>query len=153
MVSSLATLLLFATEVWIFVRTDCPISNRYAPTIAKLQQEFAPHGVTLKLIYPEPGASQQTIDLHKTDYGLQPIPALLDTSLTRARRAGVRVTPEAVVFDDAGKIIYRGRIDDRQASLRIARPPTKQDLRETLLHPPLRPVTTRAIGCAIEGLP
>jgi hypothetical protein len=139
-----------ATDVWIFVRTDCPISNRYAPTVAKLQREFAP--VRFQLVYPEPGATQESIDKHKREYGLGAIPAVLDAELMRVRKAGVRVTPEAVVFADDGALVYRGRIDDRQASLRVARAPQKQDLREVLRRLPARLVETRAIGCAIEGL-
>ena len=53
-----------ALDVWIFVRTDCPISNRYAPTIARLN---AVPGVKLLLVYPEPGVSQQAVDAHLGD--------------------------------------------------------------------------------------
>src|SRR5258708_20396698 len=41
--------------VLFFVRTDCPISNRYAPAIQKLQQTF--HGkADFWLIYPDASA-------------------------------------------------------------------------------------------------
>ena len=139
-------------DVWIFVRTDCPISNRYAPAIAKLQQDFASRGVRFLLVYPEPDATQQSIDRHKKEYGLQAIPAVLDLDLQRVRKAAVRVTPETALFTDSGKLLYRGRIDDRQATLRIAKVPQKQDLRDALLQPPKRAIFTKAIGCAIEGL-
>lgn len=143
-------LLLWTTDVWIFVRTDCPISNRYAPAIARLQQEFS--GARFTLVYPEPGATPYSVDQHKREYRLGAIPAVVDDRLERVRKAGVSVTPEAAVFADDGKLIYRGRIDDRQQSLRVARVPEKQDLREVLLRPPARLVSTRATGCAIEGL-
>ncbi len=139
-------------DVWIFVRTDCPISNRSAPAIAKLQQDFASRGVSFLLVYPEPGATQQSIDRHKKEYGLQAIPAVLDPDLQRVRKATVSVTPETALFSDSGKLIYRGRIDDRQATLRIAKAPQKQDLRDALLLPPTRVIFTKAMGCAIEGL-
>ncbi len=140
-------LLLLTTDVWIFVRTDCPISNRYAPTIARLQTEFPAARFTL--VYPE---TVRSVEEHKREYGLDAMPAVIDHRLERVRKAGVRVTPEAAVFNDDGKLVYRGRIDDRQQNLRVARSPQKQDLREALLHPPATLVSTRAIGCAIEGL-
>ena len=128
----LAALLLLpgAIDVWIFARTDCPVSNRYAPAIAKLHRDFSPRGVNFQLIYPEPGATQQTVDHHRDRYGLRPIPATLDAGLERVRRTGVRVTPEAVVFAGGGKIVYRGRIDDRQANLNVAKSPRKLDLED-----------------------
>lgn len=139
-----------ATDVWIFVRTDCPISNRYAPTIARLRQEFA--AVKFQLVYPEPGATQESIDKHKREYGLSAIPSMLDSDLQRVRKFRIRVTPEAVVLADDGSLRYRGRIDDRQQNLKIARTPQKQDLRDAIRRPPARLLETRAIGCAIEGL-
>ncbi len=144
-------LLLWSTDVWIFVRTDCPISNRYAPAIARLRDDF--RQVRFTLVYPEPGATQQSVDRHKLDYGLSGFFTVIDQKLELVRKAGVTVTPEAAVFADDGRLLYRGRIDDRQQSLRVAKTPQQQDLREALTHPPSRLVSTRAIGCAIEGLP
>ena len=140
----------------IFARTDCPISNRYAPTIAKLQRDFAPRGVKIRLVYPEPGATLKSINEHQLAYGLQSIPAALDAKLERVRQAGVHVTPEAVVLAEDGRVVYRGRIDDRQASLRVARTPQKRDLEEAIEDalagrlPGLR--ATKAVGCAIEAI-
>ena len=36
-----------AMTVLIFISTDCPISNRYAPEIKRLHDEFAPKGRSL----------------------------------------------------------------------------------------------------------
>lgn len=142
-----------ALDVWIFVRTDCPISNRYAPTIARLN---AVPGVKLLLVYPEPGVSQQAVDAHREAFGLRGIPAVLDAKLALVRKAGVRVTPEAVVFGDGQRVLYRGRIDDRQASLRVAQMPRKKDLEEAigdgLAGRLLKLRVTKAVGCAVEGL-
>jgi hypothetical protein len=40
--------------VLVFVRTDCPISNRYAPELRRLQDRFAPRGMAFWLVYPDP---------------------------------------------------------------------------------------------------
>jgi hypothetical protein len=148
--------LLLTLDVWIFVRTDCPVSNRYAPTIARLQKDFAGRA-RFQLVYPEPGVSREAVDAHRRAFGLLDIAAVVDGKLALVRKAGVRVTPEAVVFDGQGRLLYRGRIDDRQASLTVSRSPRMNDLREAIdgvLSGTLRELrSTRAIGCAIEGLP
>ena len=39
--------------VLLFARTDCPVSNRYAPDLQRLYEKFAPQGIDFRLVYPE----------------------------------------------------------------------------------------------------
>jgi len=39
--------------VLVFVRTDCPIANRYAPELRRLQDRFVRGGVAFWLVYPD----------------------------------------------------------------------------------------------------
>src|SRR5947209_19943535 len=82
--------------VLIFVRTDCPISNRYAPVIQALSRKYSSEA-NFWLVYP--GNSQSTASIHQqlTEYGYR-IPALRDTRRELVERSGVKVTPEAAVF-------------------------------------------------------
>ena len=48
-------------RVLLFVRTDCPITNRYAPELQRLSREFASRGAEFWLVYPDPAATVQTI--------------------------------------------------------------------------------------------
>jgi hypothetical protein len=57
-------------RVLIFVRTDCPITNRYAPELARLAQEFASRGVEFWLIYPDASETESAIAQHKLEYKL-----------------------------------------------------------------------------------
>ncbi|MBV8808725.1 MAG: redoxin domain-containing protein, partial [Acidobacteriaceae bacterium] len=41
-------------RVFLFVRTDCPITNRYAPELQRLAQEFKGDGVDFWMVYPDP---------------------------------------------------------------------------------------------------
>jgi hypothetical protein len=142
--------------VWLFMRTDCPISNRYAPTVKQLFEEYSSRGIEFLLIYPEPGVTADPIEKHRAAFGLR-IPAVADPERRYAGMAGATTTPEAAVFVKA-KLVYRGRIDDRYVSLSKARPrPTQTDLEDVLRAiasgnvPSLR--VEKAIGCAIEKLP
>jgi hypothetical protein len=36
--------------VFLFVRTDCPISNRYVPEIQRLSEKFAARGIQFRLV-------------------------------------------------------------------------------------------------------
>ena len=46
---------LAAFLVLIFIRTDCPIANRYAPELQNLFERYGSRGFDFKLIYAEPG--------------------------------------------------------------------------------------------------
>lgn len=102
--------------VTLFVDSDCPVSNRYAPQVQSLHREYAPRGVKFWLVYPDPHISVATIREHMQDYGYE-MPALRDPEHALVRRANALVTPEAGIFLPDGTLIYHGRIDDRYVDL------------------------------------
>ena len=141
--------------VFIFVSTDCPISNRYAPEIRRLRSRFEAEGIRFHLVYPNGDETPDSIRQHLADYQLD-LPALRDPAHALVRHAGVKVTPEAAVFTSPNKLIYRGRIDDRNVDFGKTRTePTRRDLQEVLEsivagNPP-SPRSTPAIGCYIAS--
>lgn len=142
--------------VAIFVRTDCPISNRYAPEVTKIHDLFSGRGVAFWLVYPDPEAGDDAIRSHLAEYGYA-IGALKDPEHAFVDRAGAEVTPEAAVFDADGKLVYRGRIDDRYVDFGKSRPqPTRRDLvlalEAVLEGRAIEEDRTQAIGCFIGDL-
>jgi hypothetical protein len=141
--------------VLLFISTDCPVSNRYAPEVRRLSESFASKGVAFWLVYPNPTESPQQIRDHLTSFSF-PMQALRDPDHALAKWVHASVTPEAVVVA-GGRILYRGRIDDRYVGLGVERPaPTTRDLEEALTaliagkrveHP-----DTQAVGCFIADL-
>ena len=95
--------------VLLFIRSDCPISNRYAPELERLAREYSPGGIEFRLVYTEAGITAAAIERHRKEYGYS-IPGLLDGDRSYVRRAHARITPEATVFV-RGELVYRGRID------------------------------------------
>ncbi len=139
--------------VLLFTAVDCPISNRYAPAVRRLAALHAAAGVRVWLIYANRGETAAAARAHAQafDYGL---PAALDPDGTLADRAGATVTPEVAVFDAAGTLAYRGRIDDRYVDFGVDRPaPTTHDLADALGavlgRRPVAVPRTHAVGCAI----
>jgi len=141
--------------VLLFVRSDCPISNRYAPELQRLYQRYSLLGVDFRLLYPEPGLTPSAMERHRKEYGLT-IPALLDADHKYVDRAQIRVTPEAAVFVN-GRLVYQGRIDDRFVDIGKSKPEaTRHDLDEVLAAvatgKSVQRRQTKAFGCAIEDL-
>ena len=98
--------------VFIFVATDCPNSNTYAPMLARLYREYSPRGVAFFNVYSDPSESASTVRKHDADFG-RLSRALLDPHQTLARETGARSTPEVVILGPEGQELYRGRVDNR----------------------------------------
>jgi hypothetical protein len=145
-----------AFTVLIFVSTDCPVSNRYAPEITRLYEEFSPKGVRFRLVYPNRLDTPEAIDAHIRTYAYPPI-AERDSEHVLVNVAGATITPEAAVFDKGNRLLYLGRIDDRFVELGRERPAAVQrDLRNALTAllagKPVSPARTQAVGCFIADM-
>lgn len=142
--------------VFLFVRSDCPITNRYAPELARIADEFSHDHLNFWLVYPDPSESISAIRNHVAQYHLPGTP-LRDPQHRLVARAHATVAPEVAVFDRAGHLQYHGRIDDRYVDVGKARPQAQIHDLEDAIHDVLagRPVPhaeTRAIGCSLADV-
>ena len=141
--------------VFIFISADCPISNRYAPEIRRVEEQFARSGVRFWLVYADADTSSDAIRKHVKEYHL-PQQVLRDPRQTLVRLAQARVTPEGAVFLPGRRLVYHGRIDNRYADLGKERPEaTQHDLEEVLKAivqgKPVPYSMAKAVGCYIPG--
>jgi hypothetical protein len=141
-------------NVLLFVTSDCPISNGYAPEIQRLCGEYGRRGISCLLVYEDVNVEAAAVRSHLAEYRYRGIPAVIDHDRTIARRAGASVTPQAVVIGTDAAIEYRGRIDNKYEELgrarRVITARELQDALDALLagHPVARRETT-ALGCHI----
>ena len=143
-------------SVFLFMRSDCPIANRYAPELRRLHEAFSPRGVRFWLVYVDPQEEADSIQRHAEEYQV-PGEILRDSHHDLVRLTGARVTPEAAVFDAGGRLVYRGRIDDRYPDFGKARAkPNRRDLKlaleSGLQGDPVAEPETQAVGCFIADL-
>ena len=141
--------------VLIFVRTDCPISNRYAPTIQRISANYADK-TAFWLVYPDKAESSAAIERHLHEYGYK-LPALHDPQHGLVKLGQVQVTPEVAVFDAGGQLVYHGRIDNWYVSFGHARPaPTAHELDDAiqaaLKGSKPQVAAASGIGCYISDL-
>ncbi len=141
--------------VLIFVRTDCPISNRYAPTIQALSKRYSDTTVFM-LVYPDKSETSPEIDKHLRAYGYK-IATLRDPQHTLVGLSKVEITPEAAVFNSKGELVYHGRIDNWYKEFGRARSaPTTHELDDAIQaaldnsHP--SPASVGGVGCYISDL-
>lgn len=142
--------------VFVFVRTDCPISNRYAPEMSRLMETYAAPKIDFRFVYVDPDETADEIRKHREEYSLTG-DVIVDREHSLVAWSGAEVTPEVAVVDAEGSLCYRGRIDDWYVDFgKARREASTHDLEDVLQSilagepPALR--TTKAVGCYIRDL-
>jgi hypothetical protein len=146
-----------AAVALVFLAAECPLSRAALPALdafaARYSKEGAPR-IALRGVVPRETTGSPALKAMRREQGIR-FPLLGDPDLALAKALGARVTPEVVLLDSAGRVLYRGAIDDRAGDLRRKRP------RATRVHldsaaaqwgagRPVEPAATRAVGCFIE---
>jgi hypothetical protein len=142
--------------VLIFVRRDCPISGRYAPSVQAISELYA-GTANFWLVYPDRSETPAAISKSVTEYGYR-LPVLQDPSRQLVKRAHVQITPEVAVFDRDRRLVYDGRIDDWYIDpIRARRSPTTHELEDAIRAAvdgrSIAKNEVRGVGCYIADLP
>jgi len=141
--------------VLIFVRTDCPISNRYAPTIQQLRAQNE-DTTAFFLVYPDKKETAGSIRKHDREFGYT-LAALRDPQHVLVKQSHVQITPEAAVFDANRRLVYHGRIDNLYEDFgRARKSATTHELADAIeaaiAGKTLSSDATPAVGCYISDL-
>ncbi len=141
-------------RVFLFVRTDCPISNRYAPELKRLAGAYPE--AEFWMVYADPSETSDQIRRHMMDFGF-PGQVLRDPKHELVARSHVTTAPEAAVFDGLGRLMYHGRVDDLWVSPGVSRPVARtHDLEDAIAAVlegrAVKVAETRAIGCALADV-
>ncbi len=141
--------------VLIFVRTDCPISNRYAPLIQEMSLKYE-REATFWLVFPDKNESAEQIRNYEQEYGYK-LPAFRDLDHALVKKSQVKVTPEVGVFDAKRELVYHGRIDNLYRDFgKARRTATTHELTDAIeaaskgVAPPKAAVD--GVGCFISDL-
>ena len=141
-------------NVLLFVASDCPVSNGYAPEIQRMCEAGRNRGVACTLVYEDMSIDAAAVRAHRDQYRYKDMPAVIDHDRAIAERAQARVTPEAVVVGAGGVVKYRGRIDNQYIALGKPRQVvTIHDLRDAIdavaSNRAVAHTDTEAFGCFI----
>jgi thiol-disulfide isomerase/thioredoxin len=141
--------------VLVFLRTDCPVSNRYAPAIQQIATRYQRESQFF-LVFPDKTASAQVIRKYLDAYDYK-LPALRDPQHVLVKQAHAQITPEVAVFDKRGTQIYHGRVDNLYEDFGRTRPaPTTHELDDAiqaaLKGTRVAVSETSGVGCYISDL-
>ena len=141
--------------VLVFLRRDCPVSGRYAPTIQQISNEYS-DAANFFLVYPDKTETVPAIRKSVDEFGYH-LPILRDPEHVLVKASHVQITPEVAVFDRDRKLVYDGRISDWYIDLTRARPaPTTHELEDAIsaaqAGKALAHREVRGVGCYISDV-
>ena len=139
-----------------FMCNHCPYVKHVAPIIGELSREWAEQGVVIVAInsndpdrYAEDAYAEMPKFAERHDWGF---PYLIDRDQDVARSFGAVCTPDTFLFDQQGRLAYRGQIDDSRPGNEI--PVTGESLRAAveavLSGEPVSADQQPSVGCSIK---
>ena len=140
-----------------FTGASCPLSKRFAPTLAAIEKAYGPKGVAFVFVDPiaVKGAKEDLREMAGEQGFEGPVVLDEDESLTRA--LGARTTTDTFVLDSARTVLYRGPVDDQYGIGYQLDQPSRQYLKEALdAHLTGKPIQSTAFwapGCELDVSP
>lgn len=146
---SLASLKGEKATVFIFISTQCPVSNGYNERMEKLAADYKAKGVNVIGINANAPESIDDIKAHAAKNNLT-FTILKDAGSHVADQLGATNTPEAFLLDASGKLVYRGRIDNSRSGQTISANDLRDAIEATLAGKQVANTFVRAFGCSIK---
>jgi peroxiredoxin len=142
--------------VLVFLGTECPLANTYAPHLDKLAKSYADKGVAFVAVNSNIQDTLAKISAYIRRHEFT-LPMLKDNDGRLADQVGAVRTPEVVVLDASRAIRYRGRIDDQFGVGYQQKAPTHtylvDALEQILAGEPVAAPEVAAVGCFIGRTP
>lgn len=135
--------------IFVFLSAECPVAQRYAMRLKRMQREFTNENVTIVGVYSNVNDSVNDVQeyLKKAEY---PFPIVKDVNGRIARHLGATMTPQAHLIDTSKVLRYRGPIDDNRYETRVKHNYLKDALVAILSGKEVKVKETPAFGCTIH---
>jgi len=140
----------------IFSCNTCPFVRAWEETYGPLSNFARESQIGMALVNSNAGKrpgedSMAAMKEHAAEAGYQ-MPYLLDKHSELANAFGAKTTPHVFLFDQAGKLVYRGAINDKfENKDKTARQPyLMQALQQMVAGEAIERADTREIGCSIK---
>ena len=139
----------------------CPYTRKHylSGNMQALQKEWTAQGVVwFTVISSAPGTQGYVTPFQENEYLAQmhaaPTAVLMDSDGKIGRLYNAKTTPQMIVIDPAGKVIYDGAIDNRPTpdpeDIKGADNYVSDALTASMAGRPVNPALTRPYGCSVK---
>jgi len=141
-------------SLFIFLSPECPLCQNYSNVLNSLYKKFKAT-VNMYGIVPGNAYNQKDIAGFTSTYYIE-FPLLTDANKKLSDYLKASITPEAILLDSNGKLIYKGAVDNLLEGLGKRRIKATSNYLEDAItaainHQPVAIKRTKAIGCKINN--
>lgn len=142
-------------SLFVFLSPECPLCQNYTKTLNQLSKQYKEQ---VKVIGVVPGATYSAADI--TDFSKKYSTAFtigIDEQQLLTKYLGATVTPQIVLIDSVGNLVYKGAIDDWVVGLgrkkeKVTMHYAADAITQYLQRMPVKIASTKAFGCKINDL-
>ena len=143
-------------RAFVFVSTECPVSNGYIKTMNELHTKIAKSWKAAEFfaVVSDHTVTRAQAAKHFGEFKAN-FPVLFDSSGLLAEVLRPSHIPEAFVLDRDGKLVYRGAIDNSWEAVGRRRPKAEKDFLADAItfasnNQPVAVAETKPVGCLFE---
>lgn len=140
--------------VLLFLSPECPLCQNYSVAINEIRTNYSQKAIPFIGIISGNYYTAEEVNLFKAKYDLD-MDIIFDSKFTISKFYNATTTPEAILIDEDGKLLYRGAIDNWAISLGKKRLEATEyylisALDAFLSGTKINPKETKPVGCFIE---
>jgi hypothetical protein len=136
-------------KVYLFIQTQCPCIYSHKETFGKLLKTYRSQ-VEFTAVFSDSNDSDKDIQDLMLDLGWK-MPYVKDTRHRLLMQLHPRVSTDVVLLDAAGKVLYKGAIDDGPSNMGMVKHFYLQDALEACLkHLPVPVSSAPGRGCLLQ---
>lgn len=141
-------------NLFVFLSPECPLCKNYTSVLNKIANDFSTDSLAIIGIVSGNAYSSEDVSSFKREFSVT-FNLLIDPKKKFTNYFEASITPEVVLINEKGKLIYRGAIDDWVTDLGKNKiRPEKEYLRQALSqyinHQPISIKKTKPKGCYIN---
>ncbi len=146
-------------RAFVFVSTECPVSNGYIKTLNELHSKIAKSEKAAEFfgVVSDPTVTRTQAAKHFAEFQAE-FPILFDASGLLAQALKPSYVPEAFVLDHDGTLVYRGAIDNSWEAIGRRRPKAEKEFLSDAIMlasngKSVVVAETKPVGCLFEMPP
>ncbi|MBX5439867.1 MAG: redoxin domain-containing protein, partial [Thermoflavifilum sp.] len=103
-------------DVFVFLSPECPLCQNYSLTLNQLYLQFSHHPIAWIGIVPGKGFKRQEVQDFVNRFQIR-FPVYIDPAMQLTHFLNAKITPQVMLFNREGWLLYNGAIDNWAVSL------------------------------------
>lgn len=141
-------------NLFVFLSPECPLCKNYTTVLNKLTKDFSADSLAVIGIISGKTYSSEEVSLFKKEFAVN-FQLYIDPLKKLTNYLEATITPEAVLINEKGQLVYRGAIDDWVTDLgknkiRAEKEYLRIAVTQYMNHQPISIKKTKPKGCYIN---